>query len=145
MDNQHNYGEIISKRKANELIDNRDGVAERVKPVLRNARLNANDLSFYDNKYNAFVFSRELIEELFKKTPAEDGKELDVLLVAMASEIDKQKKQFPTVVLAACTSAIIKGKITVAAPKEELSMLETPPKIFVKTLKFNNDFIFSEE
>ena len=49
MDNQHNYGEIISKRKANELIDNRDGVAERVKPVLRNARLNANDLSFYDN------------------------------------------------------------------------------------------------
>ncbi|MBS1736849.1 MAG: hypothetical protein JST21_18855 [Bacteroidetes bacterium] len=145
MGNQHNYGEIISKKKANELIDNRDKLVERVKPLLRTTTVTSGDLSFYDNNYNAFVFSRELIEKLFKNTPAENGQELDVLLVAMASEIDTKKNQRPTVVLAACTSTIKNGKITVTAPKEDLSMLETPPAIMVQEIKLNGDFIFSEK
>lgn len=145
MDNQHHYGEFISKKKANDLIDNRDGIVSRVKPLLKDISASAGDLSFYDNSYNAFVFSRELIEELFKKTPANGAKEFDVLLVALASEEDTGAKQRPTVVLAACTSTVVSGQITVTAPKENLSILETPPKIFVKTLKMNDDFIFTEK
>jgi len=144
MSDHHKYGEIISKDIANTLIDNRDKLAARVKPILQGKLVPA-DFSFYDNDINAFVFSKTLIDELFSKTPAENGKNLDVLVVALASE-NKKGNAEPTVVLVACTSKEDKnGKITVTAPQEKFSPCETPPTIFVTELKFTGEFVFTEK
>lgn len=137
------YGDLIPRSQTRTIMNKRGKIYGRVKkfliPVLdypnepddNGAKLNGNnadDLPYFKNDFNGFIFSKSLIDQLF----AQD-KNLDQLLVVLAADINKEedpKVMRPTVALIAGTVKVIKDKIQFIPPDiEDNFAAETPPHI----------------
>lgn len=124
------YGSKIERKDADRILDKRTEITNRLKSQLLStlrASGSEDDLNFFDNEYNGFIFSKTELDRLFKEK-SEWG-DLDVLLVAMAAEIDKKDyKMRPTVFIAACSSKEIGDEIKLKTPDVQFPASETPPK-----------------
>lgn len=139
------YGDLIPRKKLSTIMDKREHIQKRVKkfliPVLNypsepddngtiQSRKNFDDLPYFDNVFNGFVFSKSLIDKLFK------DEKLDQLLVVLAADINKEENPEivrPTVALIAGTVKVTKDEIQFIPPDiEDNFAAETPPHLAFK-------------
>lgn len=146
------FGELINRDRADDIIQKRIKIMKRVNAflipmleypnqLLQDEGLTArpvneqDDLPFFNNEYNGFVFSRTLIDELFAAKETVKGP-LDSLAVIIAAEKDKDSEiMSPTVLVAACTSVPDdQGGFYLITPDGLTPAGETPPKTIVSKL-----------
>lgn len=135
-------GKPISRDEAKAIVDNREtivkGVSSTFLPTLTaNAPRSAaakDELSFFNNSFNGFIFSRSALNDLFKRADATFSKDKpsDHLVVILGGAKDNTGNMMPTVLLSACIKGTNgAGKMTLTTPDNEKPATETPPKVIV--------------
>lgn len=134
----HPYGTAFTRIDAEPLIKKRKEIADRARPpivsVLRPLP-NVDDLKYYDNRINAFVFSRTELDRLFS-----GWNEFDALVIFMAAKKDGSDMR-PTVVIAACNATEnTPGVIDLTIPNSiSEPASETPPKFIDLNFPLRDD------
>lgn len=151
----YDCGDLIERDKATRFITKRVEIMEKLQkhlvPLLRvfgSSTTREEDVPFFSSNANGFLFSKGLIEDLFKQS-CQDETSPDALLVVLAAAFDdennygaKQHLLNPTVVLVPCkVIQSEKGEKTIQTTKAPNHVGETPPKQVVAEITFNNDLI----
>lgn len=154
IDNSRNmeddYGKEITLTEAEEIMDRhaeiKGRVVNKMKTVLKDVIEDQDAVKLLTSEYNAFIFSRKLVERFFKgdskaKDPSEVASYLMVILGAHPKKDTDFEENDPTVLLVGCNRKIVGGKVTFVSLGRAKAADEHPPKIIVHDIPFkdNND------
>lgn len=135
----HPYGTAFTRADAEPLISKRTQIANRTRQKIVSALTGHpdEDIKYYNNNVNAFVFSRTELDRLFS-----NWHEFDALVILMAAK-EVSGDMRPTVVIAACKATDNGSGIDLTIPASiNKPASETPPKFTDINLPLtdNDDF-----
>ena len=147
MDNE--YGKEITLQEGEVIIDLHRKIKKRVnqkiKELLEDTK-NDDAKKLFTSEYNAFIFSRKLVERFFKgdagaKDPNEEAEYLMVILGAHPKDDEPFEKNDPTVVMVGCNRKEVNGEITFVSLGRAKPANEHPPQIVIEDIPFEKDGI----